>query len=86
MNSADFKKSSAPHPDGFGGARDASILESSHGWKSGMMVPATIEVQATVRNKDLLVRAGWPARGQKRHTFYPVKVRHDEQFNRLQLA
>lgn len=72
-------------PDGFGGARDAQILETyGDDWKSGDPIPEIVRVQAVKRTKDLLHRAGF-----KRvitHNFYPVKVRHDEKSNRLQLA
>ena len=77
MTSADFKKVSAPHPDGFGGARDAAILESYD--REG----DTVHVQAVVKTRDLLKRAGFPR--TTAGNFYQVKVRVDD-FNRLQLA
>ena len=84
MTSADFKKAAAPHPDGFGGARDAVILENYAGWKAGNKAPATVNVQCVGKTKDLLKRAGFLR--TKSGEFYPVKVQHDEKFNRLQLA
>lgn len=78
---------STPHPDGFGGARDASILEAYSGWKCGVSdtpAPTSVEVQAVARTRDLLKRAGF--KRVATHDFRTVAVRFDEKFNRLQLA
>jgi hypothetical protein len=66
MNSADFKTTSAPHPDGFGGARDAAILASYD--REGDFV----FVQAVARTRALLKRAG--VARVKSHAFYKVPV------------
>jgi hypothetical protein len=66
MNSADFKKTAAPHPDGFGGARDAAILGAYD--REGDFVM----VQGMARTKDLLKRAG--VKRVKTHAFYKVPV------------
>jgi hypothetical protein len=67
MNSADFKTTApAPHPDGFGGARDASILASYD--REGDFVM----VQAVARTRDLLKRAG--VKRVKPHAFYKIPV------------
>ena len=75
----------APHPDGFGGARGASILEAySEGWKPGMRVPATVHVQVVLRTSGLVKRSG--IKRPRTGHFYNIAVRHDAHFNRLQLA
>lgn len=77
MTSADFKSTSAPHPDGFGGARDASILKTYD--REGNFV----FVQATSFTKDLLKRAG--VKRLRTHAFYKVPVKHCPKINGLQL-
>lgn len=67
MTSADFKTTApAPHPDGFGGARDASILASYD--REGDFV----FVQSVSRTDALLKRAG--IKRPQRHAFYKVPV------------
>jgi len=67
----------APHPDGFNGARDASIL-ANYDREGGV-----VQVQATKRTKGLLHRAGFQR--TRTNAFYAVSVRRDS-FNHLQLA
>lgn len=70
---------SGRHPDGFGGARDASILAAGDYYGChGVAV-----IQATARTKPLLRRAGLSR--IKTHAFYEVAVIRDG-FGRLQLA
>lgn len=69
---------SAPHPDGFGGVRDARILADSR--SDG---PGARWVQCTARSRDLLRRAGYSRPAQ--HEFYSVRVVLGD-FKRLQLA
>jgi hypothetical protein len=71
----------APHPDGFGGARDAAILFDY--MDADTAADGVVYVQAVARTANLLKRAG--VTRQKRHEFYPVRVVAD-QFKRLQLA
>jgi hypothetical protein len=82
-NPANPRKVSTPHPDGFGGARDATILESYSGWKAGDEPIASVRVQAVERTKDLLKRAGYTR--TRAGEFYEVRVMVDEH-NCLQLA
>lgn len=77
MNSADFKTATAPHPDGFGGARDAAMLAAYD--QEGDFV----FVQSVAKSDDLLKRAG--IKRPKRHAFYKVPVRHCKHVNGLQL-
>ena len=72
-----YSDTAAPHPDGFRGARDASILASYD--REGDFV----FVQAVVRTKDLLKRAG--VKRVSLHDFYKVPVRHCPRINGLQL-
>jgi len=71
----------APHPDGFGGARDAAIIDEYMDEET--MGTGTVLVQATARTEYLLKRAG--VTRQKRHAWYSVRVVTDR-FQRLQLA
>ena len=67
-----------PHPDGFGGARDAAILAAGDYYGClGVCV-----VQATERTKSLIRRAGFPR--IRTHQFYEIPVVTDG-FGRLQL-
>jgi hypothetical protein len=75
---SEFKNADASHPDGFRGARDASILASYD--REGNFVL----VQAVDRTKDLLRRAG--VRRIRSHEFYKVSVSHCKRVNGLQLA
>lgn len=77
MTSADFQKATAPHPDGFGGARDAHLLGTYD--QEGDFV----FVQAVARTRDLLLRAG--VKRVKSHAFYKVPVRYDAKVGGLQL-
>jgi hypothetical protein len=77
MTSADFKKPAAPHPDGFGGARDASILAAYD--REGDFVM----VQAVAKTRDLLKRAG--VARVKSHAFYKVPVIFCPKLRGLQL-
>jgi hypothetical protein len=77
VNSADFKKSAAPHPDGFGGQRDASILKTYD--REGDFVM----VQSVQRTDGLLKRAG--IKRPQRHAFYKVPVIFCEKIRGLQL-
>lgn len=67
--------------DGFGGARDAVILQASAGNTLG--TPSVLYVRCTVRTKDLLHRAGF--RRTRMLDSYPVRVMRDG-LGRLQLA
>lgn len=78
MTSAEFKTAATPHPDGFGGARDASILATYD--REGDFV----FVQATTFTRHLLQRAG--VKRVKIHAFYKVPVKHCPRVNGLQLA
>ena len=78
MTSADFKTATVPHPDGFGGARDAAIL-ASYDREGGFVF-----VQAVKRTKDLLNRAGF--KRLTTHAFYKVPVMRCPKINGLQLA
>ena len=73
----DFKTTAAPHPDGFGGARDASILKTYD--REGDFV----FVQGTIFTRNLLKRAG--VKRVKIHAFYKVPVRHCKKVCGLQL-
>lgn len=66
-----------PHPDGFGGSRDAAILASYD--REGDFV----FVQAVKRTKDLLNRAG--VKRLRYGYFYKVPVKHCSKVNGLQL-
>jgi hypothetical protein len=77
MTSADFKKAAAPHPDGFGGTRDASILATYD--REGDFV----FVQSTSFTDDLIKRAG--IKRPRRHAFYKLPVRECEKIRGLQL-
>lgn len=78
MNSAAFKTTTtAPHPDGFRGTRDASILATYD--REGDFV----FVQACAHTRHLLKRAEIPR--PRTHSFYKVPVRYCEKVGGLQL-
>ena len=77
MTACEFRTQAAPHPDGFGGARDASILKTYD--REGDFV----FVQGTSFTRDLLKRAG--VKRLKSHAFYKVPVKHCAKVNGLQL-
>lgn len=71
------RQEASPHPDGFGGARDASILASYD--REGDFV----FVQGTRRTVGLLQRAG--IKRVRAHVFYKVPVKHCPRIGGLQL-
>ena len=83
MNTAHSTTRPTPHPDGFHGARDASILERYADPIPAGATSAIVHVQAVGETRTLLRRAG--VKHIRTHAFYPVPVERD-QYARLQLA